>query len=500
MTNKDTPKSAKKEEIREFLTTRQRAGTVLLKSYIEDSDSKKYPMRTNIPPIKTYISDFLTGAPSIRSVAIAGLRGVGKTTLLAQLFMTAYKDYVTQAHFLYLSVDQIVNLLDSSLYEVLYVYEEILGTSFEELKKPLLLFLDEVHYDPKWSHVLKALYDRSPHIFVVSTGSSALSLTAAADLSRRVLLERMAPMSFTEYVSLKSAYEGFDPPLNQEVLATWDSAPLRHALFQAPSAKDCYEGLASLEPSVDRYCQNLPRFERMHYLKYGTLPFALKFNDEAQLHVFTDQLIERIIFKDLAEYNQFSRETLSQVKSLLLMVASSSIVSHRSVASYLEGLSVNTLREVLAALEKAYILQKVYAYGSDYKKVRKPAKYYFTSPAFRYSLMYALNGEQAYAKYKGYLFEDIAAGYLQQMLVPGLGKPLFYDSAQGGADFILDRPDRCIVVEIGAGQKTYAQVAQTMRSIGGDYGLIFSESPLEKSPLEMREEMVKVPWKFALLL
>ncbi|MBD3365769.1 hypothetical protein GF360_00275 [candidate division WWE3 bacterium] len=109
--------------------------------------------------------------------------------------------------------------------------------------------------------------------------------------------------------------------------------------------------------------------------------------------------------------------------------------------------------------------------------------------------MYALNGEEAYSKYKGYLLEDITAGYLQEMLISGVEKPLFYDSSREGADFILERPDRRLIIEVGSGRKNYAQVAETLRSIGGDYGLIFSASPLE-----VNDAMVKVPWKFALLL
>ena len=50
---------------------------------------------------------------------------------------------------LYISLDEVVNLCGSSVQEALEVYEDILGTSFEKLTKPVFIFFDEIQYDPK---------------------------------------------------------------------------------------------------------------------------------------------------------------------------------------------------------------------------------------------------------------------------------------------------------------------------------------------------------------
>lgn len=66
--------------------------------------------------------------------------------------------------------------------------------------------LDEIHYDRKWVLFLKTLYDRTKshkNILVIATGSSALLLQSTPDLARRVIVEKIYPLNFLEYLILK---------------------------------------------------------------------------------------------------------------------------------------------------------------------------------------------------------------------------------------------------------------------------------------------------------
>ena len=148
-----------------------------LQSYVQDEQGKKYPQRNIYIKVDKYLKDFLYKPEAQdRWIIIPGLRGVGKTTILAQLFLNHYQE-VGQQRMLYISLDEVVNVLGLSLKDVLSAYEEIIGESFEKLTKPLFIFIDEAQYDPRWASVLKTVYDRSNKVFVVCSGSSYISST-----------------------------------------------------------------------------------------------------------------------------------------------------------------------------------------------------------------------------------------------------------------------------------------------------------------------------------
>jgi predicted AAA+ superfamily ATPase len=177
------------------------------------------------------------------------------------------------------------------------------------------------------------------------------------------------------------------------------------------------------------------------------------------------------------------------------MVAASSEVSFTSMTKSLSNLAVNTLIEVFNALERAELLIRVYPYGSAYKKVRKPSKYHFMTPAVRHALLMIVEGDSAFSNNKGKYLEDIVALTLYREFGQRLASPLFYDSAQGGADFILSFPDKKIAIEVGYGNKKIEQAKATLVKIKGQYGLIVSNSQLA-----IEDNVVKVPLEYFLLM
>ena len=77
---------------------------------------------------------------------------------------------------LYISLDAVTDVLNSSLYEALSSYEQILGQSLTEVDKPTFLFIDEVQADKQWAATLKMIYDKSSKVFILCSGSSATHL------------------------------------------------------------------------------------------------------------------------------------------------------------------------------------------------------------------------------------------------------------------------------------------------------------------------------------
>ncbi len=115
-------------------------------------------------------------------IGIAGPRGVGKTVLLRQFAQNNENAF-------YLSAD---TWRDGDLFELAKQLKTDLGFSH--------LLIDEIHYCRGYDEMLKKIYDFLD-IRVIFTSSVSLSIYHSSyDLSRRVLLRRLFPFSFREYI------------------------------------------------------------------------------------------------------------------------------------------------------------------------------------------------------------------------------------------------------------------------------------------------------------
>ena len=481
-------------QVNQYLQNQLSRAPSLLKTYTQDEQGNKYLARNMFLRVEKLINDFINGEKEVRMVSIPGLRGVGKTTLLAQLFLKFYPHYPKDM--LYISADQVVNELGADLYSVFEEYQKIMSVPFEKLDHNLFIFIDEIHFDKKWTAVLKSIYDRSKRIFVVCTGSSALSLQSTTDLARRVVFEKLYPMNFTEYMLLKTKYESVKNKtvgIKYPVKGLKDA--IKDALFYSASADECFSRLTELKTQINKYWFSIDSLEIDKYLRFGTMPYALTIKDEQRIFTLINQQIDRVVERDLPDLGKFDTATLAAIKNILLLVAGSGEVSVTSLSQTLKGISLVTLVSVLETLEKAEMLIRVYPYGSTYKKVRKPSKYYFMTPAVRHTLLTLVEGESAFTNHKGWYLEDIVALFLYREFNQELASPTFYDSARGGADFILAFPNRKIPIEIGHGRKEIDQASLTLEKIQGSYGLVICNSDLVKEG-----RIIKIPLQYFLLI
>lgn len=481
-------------QVNQYLQNQLSRAPSLLKTYTQDEQGNTYLTRNIFIRIEKLMNGFIGGERELRMVSIPGLRGVGKTTLLAQLFLRFSPQY--SKDMLYISADQVINELGSDLYSVFEQYQQILGIPFEKLDRNVFIFIDEIHFDKKWTAVLKSIYDRSKRIFVICTGSSALSLQSTTDLTRRVIFEKLYPMSFTEYMLLKTKYESIkDKIVTVKFPVKGLKDAMKNALFYSRNADECFSRLTDLRVQVHTYWIGIDSLEIDAYLKFGTMPYALTIEDEQRIHTLTNQQIDRVVERDLPSLGKFDTATLTASKNILLLIAGSSEVSVTNLSQTLKSISLVTLINVLETLEKAEMLIRVYPYGSTYKKVRKPSKYHFMTPAIRHTLLTLVEGGSAFINHNGWYLEDIVALTLYREFSEKFASPSFYDSAEGGADFILAFPDRKIPIEIGRGKKEINQAVTTLNKIQGSYGLVVSSSDLVKEG-----NIIKVPLKYFLLI
>lgn len=477
-----------KQKIFDFLQDQIVNADFRVKAYIYDETGKKRLGRNCFLRLSMHVQNFLQKKSPIRWITMYGLRGAGKTTLLAQLYE---QTKVENKKKLFLSVDQAVGIFGVSLKEILEVYEEVLGTPFERLTDPVFLFLDEVQYDDKWALLLKTIYDRSNKVFIVATGSSALSLQASPDVARRSIFEKLYPMSFTEYIKIKT----------QKTEVKGLAKSLRDAIFLSKNAKEAFDRLKALETQARQYWIDIDaKNEIEKYMRYGTLPFMVALNNEALVYDQIKKTLERVISIDIPHINQFSAETIAKIPMVLYALAETEQLSLSSLADKGElDISRPVLTSVLETLERTETIWRVYPHGSHVSQTtRQPSKYLFTSPAFRSMYFNFIGNTRTKDNYKGKVLEDTIGLYLNRLFN---GKPdtsITYDSAASGADFIIRQGKDMLVLEVGYGEKSFKQVINTMSkdAVNARYGIVISQRPLE---VNEEKNTISIPLSYFLL-
>jgi len=373
-------------------------------------------------------------------------------------------------------------------------YQETNNLRFVDLNKKLLILLDEVHYDKNWGLFLKNIFDstkKHKNILVIATGSSNLGIKLNPDLSRRSLLEELYPLKFTEYLILKN---NLYPPsgLSDRII---------EAILTSNNAKDLFEFFISKEKEILGYFNKIPPNTEEDYLYFGGFPFVLKLkNRKSIVFELISGVIDKFIVKDLLKIKRFSSETISKIKDLLYLIASSDNTNMDKLCSTLK-MDYKTVRNVLDALLQSGILVEIKSYGQEFTKARKAIKFLFISPSLRGSILNGIIPPEI----KGKLLEDYLALILTKDFMKKAKKyggiEVMHDSSSNGADFILrTQKGKKIIIEIGFGKKVEGvkQVKNTGEKIGGyDYGIIIGK----KADLELIDnKIIRLPFNFWLII
>lgn len=463
-----------------------------LGAYLQNPKGTKNPTRNIIVKVRQYYTNFLERQGSQRWIIMPGLRGVGKTTIMAQTYFEVASELqkrgLQKNRLLFVSLDDATENLGINLSEILEAYEFILGTAFEKQKEPLFIFIDEAQYEPKWGTVLKALYDRCSNVFIFCTGSSALELRSNPDVARRSTLERLYPMNFIEYEKIRNDVTPIKG-LKDEI---------KQALYGPQSFEYGYQRLRIAEKSVAQYWSKVDTLDIDHYLEIGTFPFALKYPDKYQVYEALNQLIDKIINTDVPKLDGMRIETLAMMRRLLYLLADATDVLAASKLAGLIGTNGITLTSVLEVLKDAECLIKIPPYGSATSSVRKPTKYCFMSPAIRAALLSIAGSDGVLATRRGKYWEDAVALHLYREFASKRIGNIVYDPSAASADFVLQMTTgQEIAIEVGAGQKGIAQVLTTMKQRNIEKGLVISASDLA---LSENKKVLMIPFRYFLLM
>jgi len=458
-----------------------------------EREGRPLPARWIFFRIRKYVDSFLRGSRENRLILIPGLRGVGKTTLLWQLYkFLVERRNVDPRNILVLPADEL-KLLNANIWMALQAYEKVLETTFESLDKDVFIFIDEATFDPNWHLAVKAsIYDKTDRIFTIVTGSSALGLRITTDLARRSSIERMYPLNYAEYLMLRF---GLKPPRSF-------TSRLREAIFEASSAKEAYSHLKTLDNDLMSLQLSLEEVDLKnhlgYFLKVGGLPFSAMEGESSLPKVY--EVIERVIFHDLPALYNFDRETCEGALKFLALLSTRHpekiAISNMSKAV---GLSRQVMSNIVNALVNAEIIFPVLPHERGSSLVRKPKKYYFTTSVLRAALLLNLGWSVEEEDVLGALLEDAVASSLHRLTHTYVLTGMHYPSQ--GADIIAvirhgETSQKIIPIEVSWGIKDKKQILKTISALKAPYGIIVdgSESP------RFEDKVVWVPRHVFLLM
>lgn len=477
----------------------------LNEGYLYDGNKNLRPTRHIFSYFKKLINDFLQNRIDEfeKIILLPGIRGVGKTTLLMQLYKI--EKFLNSGNSLDTKIIQNLNKLDYRFYfdvskfhfeqialnEFFKFFEKVNNFNFVRLNKKVLLLLDEVHFDPRWSLFLKILFDNikgHKNLLVIATGSSALNIKMGADLSRRSTVKELYPMKFNEYLVLKHGIN-ISPIVEM-------TDELEGDIFNSKDAREVFKQLKKKENEVLRFFINLPPEAEDDFFENGGFPFIVGLKNPIEICERIKNVINGVIAKDIVTLRAFKSETISKVNDLLYLLAHSDLISFDKLQKSLRIENIRTLSALLDVLVMSGILMKIKSYGKTYGTTRKTPKYLFITPSLRSAIL----DNTFPAGIEGKKIEDYFGLIFQRDIKEreAFGPPkLSYDIAEGGADFVLTLKDRSnIVIEVGFNKEETKQVEFTMKKVKSRYGIVFGSSNLEL----INNRIVKVPLKFLLLI
>lgn len=340
-----------------------------------------------------------------RFVAIKGLRGVGKTTLLLQYLKFELKDTTKN---LYVTLDH-PYFYDNSLYDLAVAFDKSGGK---------VLLVDEVHKLKNWSKQLKIIYDGFPDLQVIFSSSSALDLyRGEADLSRRVITHQLSGLSFREYLKFTQNID-----------------------IEAFTVNDILENHLEITESVVSKVRPLPHFKA--YLKTGYFPFA-KGLTVASLTTRLTTILEVVLTEDMAYVQGYSSDDFFKLKKLLAVV-SETVPFTVNVTSIANDLNIgrNKLKEYLHAIEGSGIIRFLNRDGKGISTLKKPDKIYLENTNLSFALKAIPND--------GTLRETFALNQLS-----GAG---FDVKLPSKGDMLIEAAEKAVTFEIGGKNKTAKQL------------------------------------------
>ncbi len=447
-------------------------------------NGNKINTRDEVDKFKKYIDEFLEGYEFNRYNILPGIRGVGKTTILYQLYDYLLNEKkIPQNQILYTSFEDLNNLVKCNIRELTETFLETTHeTTTRLLDKKIFLLIDEVNYDPEWAISGKVLYDRNKNIFMIFTGSSALNFEYNADSARRLNKEIITPLTYGEYIKLK-----YNLKCNN----------LSHALEDLiltgkidDAVKYEFQTLNTLTNT-----KNYTNKEWVKYLKYGGFPELIFVKNHNDISKRLIDISKKVIYVDMPNIKNFTRENQTNANRIIRFLAlqNSGETSQTKLSNYFNTAKSN-IKNILDILEKTHLIFHIEPYGTVSKRNRGAWKYYFATSSIKNALATERgNTIQKIEQYEGLLLENFIASSLFNFSLKKFNSFNLYNDGnkESNVDFILSNDfEKPIPIEVGRGKKDKRQIKNAIKNYGAEYGIIISNN---EDKIKKEDNVIFIP-------
>ena len=271
-----------------------------------------------------YIDRIFKQIESKEILILAGLRRVGKTSIMKLVIEELISRGVDKRRILFVSLDDFL-LNDKTILDIIDEYRSLHKVKREE---KIYLFLDEITYKKSWQQQLKNLYDRENVKIVAGSSSSSVLMDERAYLTGRSRTIEVKPLDFNEWLVFRNI-----------VLKQTDM---------------------SLMPSY---------FD--DFLQSGGMPEYVLNSDRSYLQ----NLVEHLIYKDIIAKHNIKMKSFVKELFLLLMERSGKLLSINNVGNIL-GISPSSAKRHIEYFEDTFLISLIKRYGKTNEKVTSQNKVY----------------------------------------------------------------------------------------------------------------------------
>ena len=333
---------------------------------------------------------------------IAGIRRCGKSVVLQLIAEELERQGVEKGRIVYMNFESF-EWMDIDNAKALYLY--IKGI-VEKAKGKVYILLDEIQEVKEWEKAVNSfLVDWDVDVYVTGSNSRLLSSELSTYLAGRYVSFHIMPLSFNEYL----LFHGMTPDNKERV-----------------------------------------RGEFLNYLRMGGFPGVHTGNySQEAIYKLVYDIYSSVILRDTVQRHGIRNVKLLERVVRFVFDNIGNRLNAKNIADYFKSqqrkVDINTVYNYLAALQGAFILQRVPRYDIKGRELLQTNEKYFVSDL---SLIYAV------------------MGYKDRMIAGALENIVYWEMRRRGYDTFIGKQDNREVdfVGIRRDEKIYVQVTYRMES------------------------------------
>ncbi len=449
---------------------------------------KKFNKRSDYDNIIKYIDNFLEGDNINRFLVLPGVRDVGKTTLLFQVYEYLLKERgISPENILYFSCDRLKKIGNADIFSVVNSYLETYHNSIiETLSKPVFILIDEAQYDKEWVLNGKLIFDGTKNIFMIFSGSSALKLSYSPDAARRLLNIPIYPLTYSEHLKLK--YGNFKNDISESLI---------QMIFDGN-----VQNIAELERRIINIYSSFSNYdmsEWKNFLEFGGFPSSFYQNTNDITKKIVD-MVDKVVTTDMANIGGINNDTQYLAFQILNFFAfqNPGEVSKGSLSNHFDA-KIALVTKVLNILEKTQLIFHIEPFTSSVKRTTKPYEYFFATSSLKHNLILNIGNAtfEDETAYMGKLLETYVASSFHDLDNKNhINYKIYYDdsnkkSSGKNVDFIVQRGlEKPIPIEVSCGKKDKSQIKRAISTYNSSHGIIISNT---KSNIVKEDNIIYLP-------